>query len=719
MLRRWPAILAALAAGALLLGATAAAPALFLASTGTDALERAVAESTRYGAGVTIAFRELRRGVLPGADDPVPTAPVRDEVLEAAAGLPYLDDDRILSMLGDPVEVTTQRPGAGPANPVRVVHRTGALDHIRVLEGSPTGQIRPFARPTRGQTPTHPAWIQDVTAEALEVGPGDLVTLGSGETKAVVEVAGIYEALANAPPRAYWEPLAEEFRPPSVDAPLPPPFVLVERAAFDDVTDELRQREAEFQWEFPLEVDATLDVTSATDLVADFTRLNGRLLDVRSPLGRYFEARCRSCPGRLPIRMDFRSTLEQDVVEARDTVAGLRPSIELLAVVGLVSAIVVVGAAGAYSVNRRRTEVRYLIARGMAPATVGWKSAVESFLPATAGTAAGFALVAIALARFGPGATLDPAGVAEAARVTAVVLPVALVVIGVVAAAASIPPSERRSFARLTWEIPVLALAAFALREIVRRGGVVTESASGVERPSAWLLVFPVLLVAGVAGLAARGFRRTLVMMRRRDRGASMPVYLAMNRLAAARALALMLITASALAFGMFLYAQTMAASVEATTVAKSHVFTGSDVSVPVDRSYVVPESFPWPSTLTSTKLDAGRVQPGNTTVDVLAIDVETFEDAAYWDDSFSDRPLGALVDELRDPPPSVLPVIVAGELPDGAVLEMGGVEIPHDVVARVDAWPGRFLDRTLVVINRATSGPVIEQAGGLDPVTA
>lgn len=707
MLRHWPAILGAVVAGALLLGVTAAAPALFLSSTGTDALERSIAESTRYRAGVTVALRDLRRDVLPGDEQPASTVEVRDAALrEAVSGLPHLDD-RVLSVLADPVQVDSAHVRPGRANPVRLVYRTGALDHIDEITGVGTG-----------------AWIQDVTADSLRVEPGDHIILEtSGGETARIRVAGVYEALANAPPDPFWEPLSEEFRPPSVAAPLPPPFVLVDRPAIESLMDRLGHRGAEFQWEFPLSMRAPLDVSAAAGLADRFRDLSSTLLDVRSRYGRFFASRCRTCAVPAPIRLDFLSTLEDDVARARETVAGLRPSIELLAVVGLLTALVVLGAAGLYAVHRRRTEVRFLLARGLAPATLGGKAAVESAIAVVVGAAGGLGLAALVLGRFGPGDKLDPAGVAEAARTTAAVVPVALAVIAAVAAAAAVRESTatlgRSRLARIPWEVPVLAVAAFALYRVTQAGGVVADTASDVDRPSTWLLVFPVLFVGGVAGVAARAFRGLLSRARRRERTGGIPVYLALNRLAAARSLAIMLITASALAFGMFLYARTMAASVRETTTAKAHVFTGSDVAVPIDRQYEVPESFPWPATVTTSKLDAGRLVPVNETVDVLGIDVTTFERAAFWDDSFSDESLASLMRALEEPSPTALSVIVAGRAPEGSFLELGGVEIPYRVVARVDAFPGRFLDRTLLVVNRDTAGEVIEDAGGLSPITA
>jgi hypothetical protein len=72
----------------------------------------------------------------------------------------------------------------------------------------------------------------------------------------------------------------------------------------------------------------------------------------------------------------------------------------------------------------------------------------------------------------------------------------------------------------------------------------------------------------------------------------------------------------------------------------------------------------------------------------------------------------------LEAPGEGFLPVIVAGEVPEGETLEFGGVEIPFRVVGRAESFPGKFLDRTLLVVNSATVGEPVEAAGGLNPIT-
>ena len=71
------------------------------------------------------------------------------------------------------------------------------------------------------------------------------------------------------------------------------------------------------------------------------------------------------------------------------------------------------------------------------------------------------------------------------------------------------------------------------------------------------MFVFPLLLVAGVTGLAVRLVRPLL----RRGSGRRLPVppYLALRRLGAARGLLVVLAVVSAVSFGAFFYAETLA----------------------------------------------------------------------------------------------------------------------------------------------------------------
>lgn len=628
----------------------------------------------------------------------------RDEVLQrVAAGIPHLGH-RVLTVSGDAVDVTSPRERAGGAQPVRPLYRTGSTDHVQRVAG-PDGDG---------------VWISDVTAVALRIGPGDDITLRPTRGRPVkLRVAGVYRALYNAPSTPFWEPLGQQFRPPDPDAPLPPPYLLVGRDEIVPLMEKLGQSEADVRWEAPVALRPAIDLGQAETIGRDLRQTSARLLDIRSSFGR--DLYCPACPVP-PVALQIDYGIDEAIRNARATIASLAPGIDLLAVAGGLVALVVLGGAGVYCVNRRRVEMRWLAARGLGPATLGAKTAFETVLPCLVGGAAGFGAALLVLPRLGPSDHLDPHGLLEAARDVALALPVALVAIACAAALGvvaetRVAPSRSR-LARAPWELAALALAALALHRISTSGALVEDPATGVGHPSLSALVFPVLFLAGAGGLAARAFRGLAALIRARSRGGPPSVYLAINRIASARRLAVMLVTASTLAFGTFLYAQAMVSSVRATTLAKSFVFTGSDVSVPVDAQYSVASRFPWPYTKTVEALDAGRLEPPHTSVDVLGIDPETFGRAAFWDESFSSRSLPTLMSALDGPDDGFVRVIAAGDVPDGAALEIGGVQVPYRVVARTSSFPGKYLDRTLFVVDAATVGPAVEAAGALNPLT-
>src|SRR5204863_9968314 len=132
----------------------------------------------------------------------------------------------------------------------------------------------------------------------------------------------------------------------------------------------------------------------------------------------------------------------------------------------------------------------------------------------------------------------------------------------------------------------VLALAAAALLEIDTRGaGPVLSGAtgSGAAGPTpaidGMVLLYPVLFLAGLAGLAVRALRRGLPRLPL-ARSASPGPFLAVRRLAAAPRSATALVGAAAAAFGMLVYGAILASSVQASTTDAARLSVGSDVAV-------------------------------------------------------------------------------------------------------------------------------------------
>ena len=134
-----------------------------------------------------------------------------------------------------------------------------------------------------------------------------------------------------------------------------------------------------------------------------------------------------------------------------------------------------------------------------------------------------------------------------------------------------------------------------------RGGGLATSGTSDAKHPTLAVFVFPLLLVAGVTGLAVRLVRPLL--RRGSGRGLPVPPYLALRRLGAARGLLVVLAVVSAVSFGAFFYAETLATSLAQTTDEKAYTANGSDVAAIVQESEVLPRNFPYPV----TKIEFGQ----------------------------------------------------------------------------------------------------------------
>ncbi|HVC72541.1 MAG TPA: FtsX-like permease family protein, partial [Mycobacteriales bacterium] len=274
-----------------------------------------------------------------------------------------------------------------------------------------------------------------------------------------------------------------------------------------------------------------------------------------------------------------------------------------------------------------------------------------------------------------------------------------------------------RILARVPWEPVVLVLAAAGLYEIRTRP--LTPAAG----PDLLLLVFPILFVAGLSGLVARALPRLLGALRGRIPAKRMPAFLAVRRLASAPRMAVLLVTGTSIAVGVLVYAGALAGSVDRTAEAKAVASAGSDLAVPLaaepsGRSVgEAPPGAVAPSTLV-LRLGAGRLAPGGQ-VDVIAVDPATFEQGARWDGSFSERSLGALLDDLVPAGGGDrIPAIVAGDgaaVPRTGGLMVQGTPVAVTVVDRVHAFPGmRTAGRPLVVVDRGAIIDAVPELAGL-----
>src|SRR5262245_10367449 len=324
---RQPTLFLAIAAGAVLVGLAAASSPLFTAAAGSAALRSKLEEMSLYAAGL-----EVRRS------DYLTQRPLPDDrgFRSTVATTPFVGD-AVVTTVTDPL--TAQRAGtpAPEAVGVRLMSRTGVLDHVTRVAGREGDGL----------------WIADSVARALGIGPGDTLVLmqtGTENTPRTVEapVAGVYRALANVAETGYWVNFTADIYPSDPDAPVPPSF------AFGDPEQVLALQRAlgggpvESRWEFPLEQDG-LSLDEAKALDRRFTGLEDQLQSGQSALWRGIGSAATetTSPGQCSVR----SSLSAAITLAERNIDAVSPPARLLASAGMLIALAVVAAASVFLVS--------------------------------------------------------------------------------------------------------------------------------------------------------------------------------------------------------------------------------------------------------------------------------------------------------------------------------------------------------------------------------
>lgn len=722
MLLRYPALFAAVLAGTSLLTFAAAAYPLFLSATSSEILVAAIGRpnNTRYGAGLTYRFENLPLDPVrlepspffptgPGSLARTPEIDTLDAaVRELLAGSPVLGAP-IAEVVGQPVSVSAGASGRTEIG--RLFGAPGVLDHVERVAGTEGDGV----------------WVPEIVANELGVGPGDRVALtasSDGLPEPVeVMVDGVYRDIYFAwPADGFWLQWQDEFRLENVNSDVPPPPqpILTTRAHALVIMRDLGLTSATFSWQAPVADPSAASLAEVQALDRYETSLR-TLTFQRSRLGQTLFC----CVARWSVPLadastTLTSTIEPVVDEAERRVVVVQGPADVLEIAALAVALVVVAAMGASSVRARRTEAAWLHARGASPPLVGAHDAVGALLPAVAGGVLGLALAAGAVWSVGPDGTVERSAYANAGVRAAIGVAVAVALVGLVAGRTYARIVDRhggrlgRLAATLPWELGALGLGYLAYRRLDRGGAFYLDPELGIGRPSLALVAFPFLALVGSSFLAGRlahvGFRG----LRAATGRSTPPVYLAARRLATGGALAVALVGAAGLCLGMFVDARLTSASLQATVSAKARVFVGSEVAAQIAPVSAAPESVPFPVTRV-VQLGEGARLPSGRTLDLLAIDTETFADAAYWRDAFGERSLPEIVQAIAHPAAvGPLPVVLAagGALDPGEIL-VGGAPVSVDVVERVDAFPGLLSIRPMVVVEQRA---LEERLAGADP---
>jgi putative ABC transport system permease protein len=677
-LRRFPAILLAVVASAAVLAVSSAAGPLFLSSAGSAALEDGVARTTPYSAGLSVVMHgRIERDALTRR-----TRLLSDRASEIRGlGAPIATVMGSVGFMLPSLEAGTIGTAAAQ---VRLVSRTGALEQVEPIRSVGGDGV----------------WVASQTAGVLEIEPGDLVSFLVRDASIETRVVGVYRTLqfdANFPldQAEYWNPLSTFIGKNAPTSSLPPLFVLGSEETIVELMERLHDT-GQYRWDVPL-VRRRMALEVGRSIASRISRLQADL-DESDGLGESFPFSTTS------------SSLPGIVATGEESVTSVRGPVLTISFAGRLVALAVVGAVGSFALARRRTEFVLLATRGVARVALGARAALEALIPIGLGTMAGVALAMVLVRRLGPSDLIDGASVTSAYGTAAATALFGVALLGGVSAVAlresDVAGSRlRESVQRTPWIGLAVGLAGASLYEIVTRG---EEGAT--ERVDVLLLLFPLLFIASGAGLATRWLMRLLPKLRTlRSRGAP-ALFLASRRLAAASRTAVVLVTACAVALGIFLYAGVLVASLRATSAAKAWVFTGSDVAVVLPANPELPEQFPFPSTRVA-RVTSARIRPSGTAVEILAIDPDTFSRAAFWDSSFSDVPLEEVLNMFG--PADGLPIVVAGRQRPVQELDLEGFRIPVRGRGTVRAFPGMQGEGPVLITSRGALVRALEQAGG------
>lgn len=672
-LRGWrsPSLFLGVAAAAFVLGLAGGSRAMFASSTARASLAHDVEEGCRFDVGLRVE----RTVAVAGGEAFGPLAPLDDagRALDDAVAPVEGIDPAVVTLIADGGQVSA----GGAQAVVQLIERTGALRHIEVLD----------------EAPGPGAWLPDVLADDLGVAAGDTVDVAATGTPVAVPVAGVYRDLRPGRDRS-WCSMRFFFEARTAGGSAPPPVVLFDEGTLVPVLSDAGDRTAGVWWEYAPDP-ATWDLPTARDATAALKRTADAVNNQSDPLGELLGYGGSSVDVPLSVRKAERTAASVESVAGPVALGTMGVAVVMLLV------------AARSWLARRAQEVTMLTLRGAGPAALGLKGMGELFPALLLGAAGGIVAAIVTVRQVGPDPRIEGSAVVEGVAVVGVALAVALAALAAVVAAGvrrvgvgAGGAKDRRALP--PWEPAVLAVAGAAFYELQVRDTVVDDT-----QVDGLLLLFPLLLLAGGAGLAGR-----LLLSPRPANWlagrAPASAWLALRRLIAARTGAALIVTGVAVSIGIVVFAGTMSASVQATSYAKAALGPGSAQVVRLSRTSAPPETAPLPgiSTLVTRTSEEGVLRRGHTTSDVLGVDPATFADAAFWDGSFAGRSLDGLLDLLDAPggDGGAAPAIGVGPgLPDELVLSLPDAELPVRIVGRAEAFPGlgSEADRPLVVVDR------------------
>lgn len=556
---RQPALLASVFAASVLIGLAAATAPVLRSGIESESLHAQLEAMSPLAAGLEVTT------AVHGAPAPAPPA--------ARIGAGAVLDPAVVT--DEASVVVGGADGAGVQ--LVAMARTGALSHVeRLTPRGPPG-----------------VWISSTTALVTHLRPGGTLRLTEyaalGRQPGIVglRVAGVYRTLQEDLGNPFWQNFIQEIRSVDPNAPPPPAFVLMTRAAFERVA---RRLTPTYTRHFEYGIGSrTVSLPEAERLQGQFLSIRRRLQTRGDPLTAAFGCRpiCSST-----------SSLGDALSVARADVADVGSTVSLVSWVAIVIALATAFGVGTFLVRRRIGEVRFLYNRGEHPGAFAVRTMLEALLPAAVGVTTGAACALLALRELAPTGVVDGATERLAGGHAALGGLAALITIAVGAAAAFPRRSSMRRgrvlLVRIPWELVPLVGAAFLAVELATGRGLVHD-ANGGAHPALLTFLLPILAATAAAGIGARLLRH---IVSRAPARRPTPIFLAQRRVGSARGLLVAVIVSGAASFGALAFAETLSASVHRSAAEKAFIANGGDVQAVVDPTSRILEPLGFPAAI-------------------------------------------------------------------------------------------------------------------------
>jgi len=722
VLLRHPSALAAVTAAGLLVALAASSGPLVTNAGASSALNDELVDLTPFATGLQITG--LGESLKPAASL-IRAAERRESAVRALGSRLRLEPPVFTDETALPVTLRTR----GGDVPLNLLARSAVVDHVKVLSdvGGPG------------------VYVSDFTARIAGVSPGKRLRLSysdrfGGNTNTVaLRVKGIYRALDATTPGPYWAHFLREIFPGGVDPPPPVRYVLIDRDDFYRVVHRLgtfrrgatRGQGVNVGSGLPVGTMAELAVDPHGLTIARAHSLSRRFTILRHQLGASSLGAALGCVGPRPFvrpgvpsppRCRVASSLGSAVAIADRNVSEISPVVTLLSGAATAIALAFTGAAGFFLVRRRSAEAALLYARGERASIFAARTGTELFLPLVVGTALGFGLALLATGLLAPSGSIEGGTVRIALRDAAIGAAAALLLAVGAATAAYLRQFDSGVrthpwLRRLPWELPLLAAAGWLLYDLLSGGGLAGK-ATGAGHPTLAVFVFPLLVVAAAAGLVVRALRPLLRPGNGRGAGLPPAPFLAFRRLAASGPVLTALVVTSAVAFGSYFYAETVASSLAKGVTEKAYVAYGGDAQGLISGSGQLPGHFAYPL----TRVDYGNQVavfggPNGTYSDVLAVDARSLGSVLRWYPSWGPDPKG-LLPSLAHPVDGRLPVLVSDAIPERTdAVWLQGTRLPVRVLARVHVFPGMGAGVPVVVADRRGLMSAARKVGVFEPL--